>query len=171
LSIPSSAQLQSSSPAASLIADLTVSNADRRAKVDQLIAEQRKAREVGDIGEIENTASSLGATPSIPLITKNFYLVRTTYHGLRHWRHHERPGARRARLRVRQKYSLEVRLVILPLANDPEETVAEPPLPYIGQEGMLITPVRTVVLNAPSDKKMSAHAEKSAFGKATITYA
>src|SRR5712672_414778 len=69
------------------------------------------------------------------------------------------------------KYKLEIRLVILPLANDPEETVAEPPLPYIGQEGMLINSGPYSGLEcSDAIKKMSAHAEKSAFGKATITY-
>src|SRR6266568_8923126 len=36
-----------------LVADLTANKPELRAKVDQLISEQRRAREVGDIGEIE----------------------------------------------------------------------------------------------------------------------
>src|SRR5207237_7650353 len=36
-----------------VVADLTASNPDLRKKIDQLIAEQRKAKEAGDIGEIE----------------------------------------------------------------------------------------------------------------------
>ena len=36
-----------------LVADLTADNADLRAKVDELMAEQRKAKEVGDVGAIE----------------------------------------------------------------------------------------------------------------------
>src|SRR5260370_7332430 len=36
-----------------IVADLAAGNPELRAKVDQLIAEQRKAKEVGDIGEIE----------------------------------------------------------------------------------------------------------------------
>src|SRR5256886_4625063 len=36
-----------------VVADLAAANPDLRPKVDQLIAEQRKAKEVGDIGEIE----------------------------------------------------------------------------------------------------------------------
>src|SRR5436309_1027259 len=36
-----------------IVKDMTARDADLRAKVDQLIAEQRKAKEVGDIGEIE----------------------------------------------------------------------------------------------------------------------
>ena len=37
-----------------------------------------------------------------------------------------------------KKYKLEIRLVVLPISNDPEETVTEPPLPFVGHEGMLI---------------------------------
>ena len=36
-----------------IVADLTAKNAELREKVNQLIAEQRKAKEVGDIGAIE----------------------------------------------------------------------------------------------------------------------
>src|SRR5262249_6725740 len=43
-----------------LVADLTVNNAELRTKVDQLIAEQRKAKEVGDIGTIEKHGVNTG---------------------------------------------------------------------------------------------------------------
>src|SRR5712672_1018399 len=70
-----------------------------------------------------------------------------------------------------KKYKLEIRLVILPLANDPEETATEPPLPYVGHEGMLINSGPYGGLDcADAIKKLSAFAEQNGFGKATITY-
>src|SRR2546429_603973 len=43
-----------------LVADLTANKPELRAKVDQLISEQRRAREVGDIGEIEKHGVNTG---------------------------------------------------------------------------------------------------------------
>jgi leucyl-tRNA synthetase len=70
-----------------------------------------------------------------------------------------------------KKYKLEVRLVVLPISNDPEETVTEPPLPFVAHEGMLINSGPYSGLEcADAIKKMSAHAEEKGFGKASITY-
>src|SRR5262249_13832578 len=43
-----------------LVADMTAKNPDLKAKVDQLIAEQRKAKEIGDIGAIEKHGVNTG---------------------------------------------------------------------------------------------------------------
>src|SRR6202046_3670442 len=43
-----------------IVNDLAATNADLRAKVDQLIAEQKKAKETGDIGEIEKHVVATG---------------------------------------------------------------------------------------------------------------
>jgi leucyl-tRNA synthetase len=43
-----------------IVADLAASNPDLRAKVDQLVAEQRKAKEAGDIGAIEKHGVATG---------------------------------------------------------------------------------------------------------------
>src|SRR5437879_1157452 len=43
-----------------IVGGLTASNPDLRAKIDQLIAEQRKAKEAGDIGEIEKHGVNTG---------------------------------------------------------------------------------------------------------------
>jgi leucyl-tRNA synthetase len=70
-----------------------------------------------------------------------------------------------------KKYKLEIRLVVLPISDDPEETMAEPALPFIGHEGMLINSGSYSGLEcADAIKKMSAYAEEKGFGKATTTY-
>jgi leucyl-tRNA synthetase len=70
-----------------------------------------------------------------------------------------------------KKYGLEIRLVILPLAKDVEDTVAEPALPFVGHDGMLINSGRYNTLSCDEAiKTMSAYAEENRFGKATVTY-
>jgi leucyl-tRNA synthetase len=70
-----------------------------------------------------------------------------------------------------KKYGLEIRLVILPLAKDVEDTVAEPALPFVGHDGMLINSGRYNTLSCDEAiKTMSAYAEDNRFGKATVTY-
>src|SRR5258707_1332470 len=123
-----------------LIADLTVSNADLRAKVDQLIAEQRKAREVGDIGEIEKHGIFTGRyavnpfnKEKVPIWVANYILMDYGTGAIMSVPAHDERDYEFAK-----KYKLEIRLVILPLADDPEETMAHPQLPYVDHHGMLI---------------------------------
>jgi leucyl-tRNA synthetase len=61
--------------------------------------------------------------------------------------------------------------VIVPIADDPEETVTEPPLPFTTFNGSLINSGAFSGLTCENAiKKMSAHAEQHGFGKATVTY-
>ena len=156
-----------------LVADLTAANPDLRAKVDELIAEQRKAKEVGDIGEIEKRGVFTGCYAinpfnheKVPIWVANYILMDYGTGAIMSVPAHDERDYEFAK-----KYKLEIRLVILPLANDPEETVTEPPLPYVGHEGMLINSGPYGGLDcADAIKKMSAFAEQNGFGKATISY-
>ena len=66
---------------------------------------------------------------------------------------------------------LEIRLVVLPISNDPEETMTEPALPFVAHDGMLINSGPYSGLEcAEAIKKMSKFAEENDFGKATVTY-
>jgi leucyl-tRNA synthetase len=156
-----------------IVADLAAANPELRAKVDQLIAEQRKAREVGDIGEIEKHGVSTGRYAinpfngeKIPVWIANYILMDYGTGAIMSVPAHDERDYEFAR-----KYSLEIRLVVLPISNDPEETVAEPPLPFTAHEGMLINSGPYSGLDCgEAIKKMSADAEKKGFGKATVTY-
>ena len=157
-----------------LVADLTATNPDLRTKVDQLIAEQHKAREVGDIGEIEKHGVFTGRyainpfnQEKIPIWVANYILMDYGTGAIMSVPAHDERDFEFAR-----KYNLEIRLVILPLVDDdPEETMTEPPLPYVGHGGMLINsgPFSGVDCSE-AIKKMSAFAEQNGFGKATVTY-
>jgi leucyl-tRNA synthetase len=155
-----------------VVADLAAANPDLRAKVDQLIAEQRRAREVGDIGEIEKHGVPTGRYAinpfngeKIPVWVANYILMDYGTGAIMSVPAHDERDHEFA-----QKYKLEIRLVVLPI-SDQEETVTEPPLPFIAHEGMLINSGPFSGLEcAEAIKKMSAHAEKNGFGKANITY-
>ena len=156
-----------------IVDDLAASNPDLRAKVDQLIAEQRKAKEEGDIGEIEKHGVPTGRYAinpfngeKVPVWVANYILIDYGTGAIMSVPAHDERDYEFA-----QKYKLEIRLVILPVSNDPEETMAEPALPFTAHEGMLINSGPYNGLEcADAIKKMSAQAEKTGFGKATITY-
>ena len=88
-----------------LVADLIAKNPDLRAKVDELIAEQRKAKEVGDIGAIEKHGVFTGRYAINPFTASrcrsgsaNYVLMDYGTGAIM-----TRARARRARLRVRQE--------------------------------------------------------------------
>ena len=156
-----------------LVADIAAANADLRAKVDQLIAEQRKAREVGDIGEIEKHGVFTGRYAinpfngeKIPIWVANYILMDYGTGAIMSVPAHDDRDHEFA-----QKYKIEIRLVILPIADDPEETMTEPPLPFTAHDGMLINSGPYSGLDCgDAIKQMSAFAEQNGFGKATTTY-
>ena len=156
-----------------IVKDLAATNADLRAKVDQLVAEQRKAKEKGDIGEIEKHGVPTGRYAinpfngeKVPVWVANYILMDYGTGAIMSVPAHDERDCEFAK-----KYKLEIRLVILPISNDSEETVAEPPLPFVSHEGVLINSGRFNGLACDEAiRKMSVYAEEKGFGKATVTY-
>jgi leucyl-tRNA synthetase len=156
-----------------IVKDLAAEDPDLRANVDQLIGEQRKAREAGDIGEIEKHGVFTGRyainpfnSERVPVWVANYILMDYGTGAIMSVPAHDERDYEFAK-----KYNLEIRLVILPMSNDPEETVAEPALPFVGHEGMLVNSGRYSGLACDEAiKTMSAYAEENKFGKATVTY-
>ena len=155
-----------------LVARLTKNNDLLRASVDQLIAEQRKAREVGDIGEIEKHGVNTGrfaVNPyngeKVPIWVANYILMDYGTGAIMSVPAHDDRDYEFAK-----KYKIEIRLVILP-AGDPEETAVEPGLPFTTMQGMLVNSGQFSGLGCEAAiQAMSAHAEKNGFGRATVTY-
>jgi leucyl-tRNA synthetase len=156
-----------------LVADFAARDSVLRAKVDQLIAEQRKAKEIGDIGEIEKhgvKTDRFAVNPyngeKIPVWVANYILMDYGTGAIMSVPAHDERDYEFAR-----KYGLEIRVVIVPREADPEATVAEPALPFSSHQG-------TLVNSGPFDgmgcdeaiAEMAAYAEKNGFGKATVTY-
>ena len=156
-----------------LVARLTRHNDLLRTEVDRLIAEQKKAREVGDIGEIEKHGINTGryaVNPyngeKVPIWVANYILMDYGTGAIMSVPAHDERDYEFAR-----KYKLEIRLVILPLAQDPEETAVEPVLPFTTMQGMLVNSGAFSGMDCETAiKAMAEHAEKNGFGKATVTY-
>jgi leucyl-tRNA synthetase len=156
-----------------IVKDLAAGNPELRAKVDELIAEQRKAREAGDIGEIEKHGVFTGRfainpfnSERVPVWVANYILMDYGTGAIMSVPAHDERDHEFAK-----KYDLEIRLVVLPISNDPEETVAEPQLPFVGHTGVVINSGRFTNLACDEAiKTMSAYAEEHKFGKATVTY-
>jgi leucyl-tRNA synthetase len=156
-----------------IVNDLAATNSELRAKVDQLIAEQRKAKEHGDIGEIEKHGVFTGRYAinpfngeKVPVWVANYILMDYGTGAIMSVPAHDERDYDFAK-----KYRLEIRLVILPVSDDPEATMAEPQLPFTTYDGMVINSGPYNGLSSrDAIKKMAADAEQRGFGKASVTY-
>src|SRR6202790_1277859 len=155
-----------------IVCDMITRDAELRAKVEQLVAEQRKAKEAGDIGEIEKHGVFTGRYAknpyngeAVPVWVANYILMDYGTGAIMSVPAHDERDYEFAR-----KYKLEIRVVILPQSNE-EETMAEPPLPFTTMDGMLVNSGEFSRLScADAIKKMSARAEEKGFGKPTVTF-
>jgi len=156
-----------------LVARLTKNNDPLRASVEQLIAEQRKAKEVGDIGAIEKHGVNThrqAVNPfngqRVPIWVGNYILMDYGTGAIMSVPAHDERDYEFAK-----KYGLPTPVVIVPRPDDPEETVVEPALPFTTLQGTLVNSGPFSGLDCEDAiQKMSAHAEKNGFGKATVTF-
>jgi len=156
-----------------IVADFTKIDSSLRARVDQLIAEQRKAKEEGDIGAIEKHGVNTGRFAlnpyngeKLPIWVANYIVTDYGTGAIMSVPAHDERDYEFAK-----KYSLPIRLVIVPNVGDPEETIAEPPLPFTTMTGMLVNsgPFNGLTCEEAL-RKMSEYAEQKGFGKATVNY-
>ena len=160
-------------PEHSIVADMTANNPDLATKVEQLKAEQRKAKESGDIGAIEKHGINTGRYAinpfngeKIPIWVANYVVTDYGTGALMSVPAHDERDYEFAK-----KYGIEIRVVILPHPDDPEETVVEPPLPFTTLDGFLVNSGPFSGLDCEKAlAAMAAHAEKNNFGKATVTF-
>ena len=156
-----------------IVADIAQRNPDLRSQVDQLIAEQRKAKEAGDVGAIEKHGVFTGRYAknpyngeAVPVWVANYILMDYGTGAIMSVPAHDERDYEFA-----QKYKLDIRLVILPQSSDPEETMVEPPLPFTTMDGIVVNSAEFSGLSCEDAiKKMSARAEEKGFGKATVTF-
>ncbi|MGB9196215.1 MAG: leucine--tRNA ligase [Terriglobales bacterium] len=156
-----------------IVADMTGRNAELRAQVEGMIAEQRRAKESGNIGEIEKHGVFTGRYAknpfngeTLPVWVANYILMDYGTGAIMSVPAHDERDYEFA-----TKYNLEIRLVILPASSNPEETMAEPVLPFASEDGILVNSGEFSGLTcAEAIPKMSAFAERKGFGKATVTF-
>jgi leucyl-tRNA synthetase len=156
-----------------IISDMIARDAALRAKVEELIAEQRRAKEAGDIGNIEKHGVFTGRYAKnpyngevLPVWVANYILMDYGTGAIMSVPAHDERDYEFAR-----KYELQIRLVILPASTDPEETMTEPPLPFTTMNGILVNSGEFTGLSCDEAiERMSARAEEKKFGKATVTF-
>jgi len=156
-----------------IIRDMTANNANLRAKVDQLIAEQRKAKETGDIGEIEKHGIFTGRYAKnpfnqepLPVWVANYILMDYGTGAIMSVPAHDERDYEFAK-----KYKLPIRVVVLPLSGESDETVMDPPLPFVAEAGLVVNSGQFSGLTSKEAiKKMAEFAEQNKFGKPTVTF-
>ena len=159
-----------------IVTDLIANNPELLAKVEDLIAEQRKAKEKGDIGNIEKhgvNTERFAVNPfngeRVPVWIANYILMDYGTGAIMSVPAHDERDYEFAK-----KYGIDIRVVILPrreheppAAGEPEQPV----LPFTADDSILINSGEWNELStAEALKKMSAYAEQKGFGKATVSY-
>jgi leucyl-tRNA synthetase len=158
-----------------LVADLVAQSPELGGKVEEMLAEQRKAKEVGDVGAIEKhgvDTGRFGINPyngeQVPIWVANYVLMDYGTGAIMSVPAHDERDYEFAK-----KYGLDIRVVILPrregdaVDGDP----SNPVLPFTETNSLLINSGEYSGL--PCDEaiaKMSNYAEDHGFGKATVTF-
>jgi leucyl-tRNA synthetase len=156
-----------------IVRDMTANHPDLRVKVEQLVVEQRKAKESGDIGEIEKHGVFTGRyaknpfnQEALPIWVANYILMDYGTGAIMSVPAHDERDYEFAK-----KYKLPIRVVVLPSGGDSDETVTEPPLPFVTEDGLVVNSGQFSGLRCQQAiEQMAQFAEKNKFGKATVTY-
>ena len=162
-----------------LVADLAPAGSELRTKIDELIAEQKKAREVGDIGAIEKHGVPTGRFAinpfngeRVPIWVANYILMDYGTGAIMSVPAHDERDHEFA-----TKYGLQIRQVIQARAGsegssaEAAEAIDVQKVAFTPTEGVLVDSGEFTGLGCEDAlKKMAAHAEKNGFGKPTVTY-
>jgi leucyl-tRNA synthetase len=156
-----------------LVADLVSGNPKLRDQVAHMVAEQRKAKQAGDIGEIEKHGVNTGRFAinpyngeQVPVWVANYILMDYGTGAIMSVPAHDERDYEFAK-----KYGIEILQVIVPSSDAAGEGGPTSQLPFTTLEGALINSGPFSGLSCEEAiRQMAAHAEKSGFGKATVTY-
>ena len=137
-------------------------------QVEMLLEEQKKAREAGDVGEIEKHGVPTGRFAinayngeRVPIWVANYVLMEYGTGAIM-----SVPGHDERDFEFAKKYGIAVRRVIAPSGSS-----EEPELPFTTKDGVVIHSGEYSGLGcAEATKRMQEAAERGGFGKAAITY-
>jgi leucyl-tRNA synthetase len=155
-------------PQHALVASFTASDPDLKAQVDELIEQQKKAREAGDLGEIEKHGVPTGhfaVNPyngeRVPIWVANYILADYGTGAIMSVPAHDERDFEFA-----VKYGLPIEQVI-----HPEDKSLAVVLPFVSEEGVLINSGEFNGLScAQAEKKMQEIAAAKGFGEAKVTF-
>jgi leucyl-tRNA synthetase len=159
-----------------LTRDLVAADSGLAAQVEELVAEQRRARETDALGAIEKHGVFAGRyainpfnNERVPIWVANYVLMEYGTGAIMSVPAHDERDFEFAR-----KYGIEVRIVILPRrTGEPPESGEQdqPVLPYTAMDSLLINSGEfNGLANAEAIHRMSAYAEQHGFGKKAVTY-
>jgi len=155
---------------------LAENSLDLRAAIEELIAEQKRARETDDVGNIEKHGVFTGACAinpfnkeKLPIWIANYILMDYGTGAIMSVPAHDERDYEFAK-----KYGIDVRIVVLPRrTREPGEDGQEdePVLPFTSMESLVINSGQFNGLsNAEAIDKMTQYAEQQGFGKRTVTF-
>ena len=158
-----------------VVADLTANHPHLRVKVEELMSEQHKAKEAGDIGAIakhgvftERYAINPYNGEQVPIWVANYVLLDYGTGAVMSVPAHDERDYEFAK-----KYDLDIRIVIMPRreADAADGSPAEPVLPFTEMNSLVMNSGEFSGLTCQEAiVKMSQYAEEHGFGKATITF-
>ncbi|HKT69445.1 MAG TPA: leucine--tRNA ligase, partial [Terriglobales bacterium] len=159
-----------------LVGDFIAQNPELAGKVEELLGEQRKAREVGDVGAIEKHGVDTGRFAinpfngeRLPIWVANYILMEYGTGAIMSVPAHDERDYEFAK-----KYGLDIRVFILPRREQEPPAAGEeeePVLPFTATDSLLINSGPFNGLSCTEAiKKMAQYAEEHGFGKATVTY-
>ena len=155
-----------------VISKLIGNDPELLSKLDELIAEQRAARDAGALGEAEKHGFFTGYyalnpfnNEKIPIWVANYILMEYGTGAIMSVPAHDERDYEFAK-----KYDIDVRIVILPRRHEESEQ-KEPTLPYTAMDSLLINSGEFSGLgNEEAIQRMTRFAEEKGFAKKTVTY-
>ncbi|HEX8927112.1 MAG TPA: leucine--tRNA ligase, partial [Terriglobales bacterium] len=152
-----------------LVVSMAADDAGLREQVAKLLDEQKKAREAGDIGEIEKHGIPTGkfainpySGELVPIWVANYVLIDYGTGAIM-----SVPGHDERDFEFAKKYAIPIRRVIAPA--DP--AAGESELPFLSEDGVLVNSGEFNGLTChDAQKKLQEIAKAKGFGEATITY-
>jgi leucyl-tRNA synthetase len=159
-----------------VVTDLIANDPALLAKVEDLINEQRRAKEAGDVGAIEKhgvPTDRYAINPfngeKVPIWVANYVLLDYGTGAIMSVPAHDERDYEFAK-----KYGLDISVVIMPRREKdppPEGASDEPLLPFTETNSLLINSGEWSGLPCEEAiQKMSKYAEEHGFGKATVTF-
>jgi len=156
-------------PQHALVAQFTANDAALKAQVDELLEQQKSAREAGDLGAIEKHGVPTGRFAinpynggRVPIWIANYILADYGTGAIMSVPAHDERDFEFA-----TKYGLEIRRVIAPAGPPTEESS----LPFVSEEGVLINSGQFDGLSCyDAEKKLQEIATADGFGEAKVTF-
>jgi len=155
-------------PQHALVAQFTAANPELKAQVDELIEQQKQAREAGDLGAIEKHGVPTGRFAinpyngaRVPIWVANYILADYGTGAIMSVPAHDERDFEFA-----TKYGLPITQVI-----QPTNSTDAPELPFVSEDGYLVNSGEYSGLScADAQKRLQEIAAAKGFGEATVTF-